>query len=92
MTVALAVARHGSIPSAARELSLNVSAVSRRLQAFDEGLGVSLFERRPSGVKLTEAGAEFLPWSERLLDAMKAAARRARDGGSAKAGRLTIGT
>jgi DNA-binding transcriptional LysR family regulator len=92
MTVALAVARHGSIRSAARELGLNVSVVSRRLRAFEDGLGVSLFERRPSGVKLTEAGAEFLPNASRLLDEMKTAASRARDTSSAKVGRLAIGT
>lgn len=92
MAIALAVARHGSIRSAARELGLAASVVSRRLQSFEDGLGVSLFERRPSGVKLTEPGAEFLPDARGLLDAMKAIASRARDAGSAKIGRLAIGT
>ncbi|QYU68680.1 LysR family transcriptional regulator [Leptolyngbya sp. 15MV] len=92
MAIALAVARHGSIRSAARELVLAASVVSRRLQSFEDGLGVSLFERRPSGVKLTEAGAEFLPEARRLLDAMRVITSRARDAGSAKIGRLAIGT
>lgn len=92
MTIALAVARHRSIRSAARELGLGPSVISRRLHSFEDGLGVSLFERRPSGVKLTEAGAEFLPDAGRLLDEVQAVASRARDAGSAKVGRLAIGT
>jgi DNA-binding transcriptional LysR family regulator len=92
MSAALAAARHGSIRSAARELGLAPSVVSRRLREFEDGLGVSLFERRASGLKLTEAGAEFLPDVRRVLDAMTAIASLARDAGSAKIGRLTIGT
>jgi DNA-binding transcriptional LysR family regulator len=92
MTIAIAVARHGSIRSAARELGLAASIVSRRLRSFEDGLGVSLFERRASGVKPTEAGAEFLPNARRLLDEIIAVAGRARDAGSATVGRLAIGT
>jgi DNA-binding transcriptional LysR family regulator len=92
MTIAIAVARHGSVRSAARELGLAASIVSRRLRAFEDGLGVSLFERRASGVKPTEAGAEFLPNARRLLDEIMAIAERAREAGSAKVGRLAIGT
>jgi DNA-binding transcriptional LysR family regulator len=76
MTIALAVARHRSIRSAARELGLAPSVISRRLHSFEDGLGVSLFERRPSGVKLTEAGAEFLPDAGRLLDETRPMAGR----------------
>jgi DNA-binding transcriptional LysR family regulator len=92
MMIAIAVARHGSIRSAARELGLAASIVSRRLRSFEDGLGVSLFERRASGVKPTEAGAEFLPNARRLTDEMMAVAGRARDAGAAQVGRLAIGT
>jgi DNA-binding transcriptional LysR family regulator len=92
MTIAIAVARHGSIRAAARELGLAASIVSRRLRAFEDGLGVSLFERRASGVKPTAAGAEFLPNARRLLDEIMAIAERAREADSAKVGRLAIGT
>lgn len=92
LTLAIAVARSGSIRVAARGSGLTASAVSRRLRALEDGLGVSLFERRPSGVKLTEAGERFLADATRLLDEVRDAASRARDAGSAATGRLVIGT
>jgi DNA-binding transcriptional LysR family regulator len=92
LTLAIAVARSGSIRVAARGAGLTASAVSRRLRALEDGLGVSLFERRPSGVKLTEAGERFLADATRLLDEVRDAASRARDAGSAATGRLVIGT
>lgn len=51
-----AVARTGSFTSAAAELNVTQPAVSRMLGRFEEHLGVRLFERRASGVKLTEDG------------------------------------
>ena len=51
-----AVARTGSFTSAAAELNVTQPAVSRMLGRFEEHLGVRLFERRASGVKLTDEG------------------------------------
>lgn len=47
--VFLAIARGGSLAAAARTLKVNHSTVFRRLNAFEEALGVRLFERLPSG-------------------------------------------
>jgi DNA-binding transcriptional LysR family regulator len=52
----MSVARHGSIRAASGELNIAQSAVSRRLQALEYQLGTPLFERKPRGVALTEAG------------------------------------
>lgn len=52
----MSVARHGSIRAASNELNIAQSAVSRRLQALEYQLGTPLFERKPRGVALTEAG------------------------------------
>lgn len=52
----MSVARHGSIRAASGELNIAQSAVSRRLQALEYQVGTSLFERKPRGVALTEAG------------------------------------
>lgn len=52
----MSVARHGSIRAASSELNIAQSAVSRRLQALEYQLGTPLFERKPRGVALTEAG------------------------------------
>ncbi|MBZ9558388.1 MULTISPECIES: LysR family transcriptional regulator [unclassified Modicisalibacter] len=51
-----AAARHQSFLRAAQELSLTQAAISRRIRALEESLGVALFERRHRQVVLTEAG------------------------------------
>jgi DNA-binding transcriptional LysR family regulator len=57
----LAVAESGSLSAAARRLKLSQPTVGRRIQAFERGLAVSLFDRRPDGFALTAAGSELLP-------------------------------
>ncbi len=51
-----AAARHLSFTSAAQELFLTQSAVSRQIQQIEAGLGVPLFERRHRALSLTDAG------------------------------------
>lgn len=55
----LAIADAGSLAGAARALGVNHSTVFRRLNAFEERLGVRLFERQASGYVLTVAGEEM---------------------------------
>ncbi len=45
-----ALAQKGSVRAAARHLSVNPSTVSRRLQAFEESLGVRLLENCPKAM------------------------------------------
>lgn len=52
-----AVCRTGSIRKAARELFVASSAVNRQILKVENELGVELFERSSSGVKLTAAGS-----------------------------------
>lgn len=66
LRVFLAVARRGQILAAARQLGLNHATVARRLDALEEDLGMPLFERRPSGSTLTEAGERLLTVAERI--------------------------
>ena len=56
----LSVAREGSVAGAARALGVNHSTVLRRTNAYEDGHGVRVFDRRPSGYVLTEAGAELV--------------------------------
>lgn len=51
-----AIARAGSIRRAAETLSITSTALNRRLLAFEDELGVPIFERLPRGVRLTAAG------------------------------------
>jgi DNA-binding transcriptional LysR family regulator len=60
----LAVARHGSTLAAARALRVNQSTVQRRIAELEARLEVRLFERHPSGYRLTPAGTELLGAAE----------------------------
>jgi DNA-binding transcriptional LysR family regulator len=52
----LAVARSGSTLGAGRTLRVSQTTVARRIAAFEERLGLVLFERRQAGYALTPAG------------------------------------
>jgi DNA-binding transcriptional LysR family regulator len=54
----LAVARGGSVRAAAAQLGVNHSTVLRRIAQLEERLGAQMFEKLPSGYRLTEAGEE----------------------------------
>lgn len=72
----VAVARLGSTARAAAAMNLTQSAVSKRVQALEDHLGVNLFERSPLGLKLTEAGAIYQPYAEAALEQMERGAMR----------------
>ncbi|WNK00616.1 LysR family transcriptional regulator [Thalassospiraceae bacterium LMO-JJ14] len=59
LRVFLEIARSGSLSGAAKALGVNHSTVFRRINAFEDGLGVRLFERLQSGYVLTLAGEEM---------------------------------
>jgi DNA-binding transcriptional LysR family regulator len=54
---------------AAENLFLTQSAVSARVRLLEEGLGVTLFERKRKDMQLTAAGGRFLKHAEQLLQA-----------------------
>lgn len=56
----LAVARGGSVRAAAGRLGVNHSTVLRRVAQLEERLGARMFEKLPSGYRLTAAGEEVL--------------------------------
>lgn len=56
----LAVAEHLNFRHAANVLGVTQSSISARVKALEETLGVQLFERRHRGVRLTEAGRQFV--------------------------------
>lgn len=56
----LAVARTGRLQAAARQLGLDHSTVSRRIDALEADLAMRLFERGPRGTRLTERGEGLL--------------------------------
>jgi DNA-binding transcriptional LysR family regulator len=62
----LAVARGGSVRAAAERLGVNHSTVLRRIAQLEERLGAHMFEKLPSGYRLTHAGEEVLEFAEQM--------------------------
>jgi DNA-binding transcriptional LysR family regulator len=82
----LAVARAGSLSSAARALGVAQPTVGRHVDALEEALGVPLFTRSPQGFRPTDAGAALVPQAEAMAAAAgsllrSASAARDDDGG-----------
>ncbi|WP_395070064.1 LysR substrate-binding domain-containing protein [Paraburkholderia silvatlantica] len=63
----LEVARSGSLSKASERLYVAVSALSRQIARLEEELGTPLFERRPRGMVLSEAGRMLAEHARRSL-------------------------
>ena len=72
----LAVADAGSLAGAARQLGVNHTTVLRRLGAFEEQLGVRLFERLPTGYVLTAGGEELIAAARHIDDTVTTLERK----------------
>ncbi|MDD0975928.1 LysR substrate-binding domain-containing protein [Pseudomonas fontis] len=55
------VGQHGSIKAAAQALSVTSGAVSQQIRLLEDRVGMALFTRERSGLRLTEAGAGVHP-------------------------------
>jgi DNA-binding transcriptional LysR family regulator len=62
----LALARHGSLSEAARDLHVAQSTMGRRLASLEASLGVRLLNRTPDGYIPTQAGEGVRAHAERL--------------------------
>ncbi|MFZ5902508.1 MAG: LysR substrate-binding domain-containing protein [Chloroflexota bacterium] len=63
----LSAAESLSLSEAAKQLHLSQPTVSHQIKILERELGVVLFTRSSTGLKLTEAGRLLLPWARRLL-------------------------
>ena len=63
----LAVRRHGSLSSAARERQVTPSQISRAVARLEKQLHLKLLSRRAQGVQFTDAGDRVLPQLEELV-------------------------
>jgi DNA-binding transcriptional LysR family regulator len=73
----VAVARQGGFTRAADKLCLTQPTVSGQIKELEETLGVSLFQRLPRAVVLTEAGELLLPRALGLLGSREELLERA---------------
>ncbi|MCT2398967.1 LysR family transcriptional regulator [Novosphingobium mangrovi (ex Huang et al. 2023)] len=68
----IAVGRLGSIRKAADELNVSASAIARQILNVEAEIGMPLFERLPSGLRLTAAGEIMMAagnrWQKNMTD------------------------
>lgn len=67
----LALARHGTLSGAARELGIGLATISRRVERMEHALGLPLFLRHQTGYDLTDQGAALLPRAEAVEQALQ---------------------
>ena len=84
-------ARLGNLTRTAEALHLTQPAITGQIKALEEGLGVTLFERRPGGISLTRSGELLLPEAEQVLNAAGRLQGRARELQGQVAGHLVVG-
>jgi DNA-binding transcriptional LysR family regulator len=72
----LAVANARSLAGAARTLGVNHTTVLRRVAAFEERLGLRLFERLPTGYALTAGGEELIAAARDIEDTVTSLERK----------------
>jgi len=75
----LAVGTFGGFRRAAEALRITQPAVSARIRALEESLGVRLFERGQHGFALSAAGRALRPCAEQLLQAVALARQAVHD-------------
>ncbi|MDR3533295.1 MAG: LysR family transcriptional regulator [Rhodopila sp.] len=88
----LAVARIGSLRSAAASLGVDQATVGRRIAAFEAELGATLFRRTPQGYELTSAAETVLNDAEAMEAAASAIGRKAAGVDAALTGPIRIAT
>jgi LysR family transcriptional regulator for metE and metH len=77
---------------AAARLYISQSALSHQLSGLESGLGVSLFQRLPRGMVLTEAGEKLLECARSVLRSVEDACRQVSAPEAAGRGTLRIST
>jgi len=90
LKLAVLVADRGGFASAARQLSLDPSAISRSIAGLEAELGVRLFQRSTRRFSVTEAGARYLARVAPLIEEVERAGSELADARVAPRGRLRL--
>jgi len=88
----VAVADEASFSRAAERLFVTQPAISKRIAALEEELGVALFDRLGRQLTLTEAGSILLVSARRILSDLSTSREAVRSLGDHVAGRLQLAT
>ncbi len=90
LRVLVAVARHGSVTAAARELNYAQPSVSHHLARLEAETGVRLIQRAGRGIRLTDAGRLLADRSAEILGRLDAAENELAAQAGLRAGRVRL--
>ena len=86
----LAISKTLNFTSAARQLGIPQSTISRQINDLEGQLGVRLFYRTRRDVRLTDEGRAFLPYAREMAEAAASGTRAVRQLHDGLTGRLSI--
>lgn len=86
----IAVAEEEHIGRAATLLNISQPPLTRQIHQLEEELGVTLFNRTPKGMEITDAGVMFLDEARNIFSLVEQATERTQRAGSGKLGRLDV--
>ncbi|MDF2441609.1 MAG: hypothetical protein JWN98_2593 [Abditibacteriota bacterium] len=86
-----AVAEESSLTRAAEKLHISQPAVSKSLRELERSLGMALFHRLSTGVRLTEAGELLLGFSHQIFELDREAENALHELRALERGRLHVG-
>ncbi|MCC8927846.1 LysR family transcriptional regulator [Rhodococcus sp. BGS-1C] len=69
----LEVSRHGRLNEASRALGVDHTTVGRRITSLEKSVGGRLFDRTPTGWRLTESGRRLVGYAEKVESTLIAA-------------------
>lgn len=87
----LAVAKRGNFSRAAEDLHITQPALSRSIAAFEERLGVQIFDRGRNGATVTPVGRQIVADAEQLLRNVRAFDHNLRLYSGGRVGRVAFG-
>lgn len=85
------LAKHANLSRAARELCITQPALTKFINRLEENLGIALFDRSSSPIRLTYAGEKYLEKAQYILEIEKSLEKELLALSNAEAGKLTIG-
>jgi LysR family nitrogen assimilation transcriptional regulator len=87
----VAIAEEGSLSAAAQRVNVAQPSLSQHIIGVEKDLGVTLFNRSPRGMTLTQSGEILLAHARDILGAMDAAVEAVKKSGSEPQGDVTFG-
>ena len=64
----ISVAHHSSLQKAANALFVSQPSLSKAISSLEDEMGISIFNRRPTGMTLTEEGYKFLSYARQVVE------------------------